>query len=204
MGFPGWKMPRTCQVAAPSYSARMSAAIGFKEWQVVCDALATGRQTIILRKGGIHEGRAGFSFAHESFFLFPTRFHAQGDHVKEGSVSPMPEWQPGEPVRITHRAEAVWAKTLTDWQQVEALTPYHVYADALVRERFDWEGKGMATGSIHAALVRVFRLDEAWEFPYEPKYGGCRSWVNLPESGLSIPAQPVIGDAEFETLRGAL
>ena len=64
----------------------MSDAIGFKEWQVVCDALATGRQSILLRKGGIHEGREGFSFAHDSFFLFPTRFHAQGEHVREGAV----------------------------------------------------------------------------------------------------------------------
>ena len=52
-------------------------ASGFKEWQVVCDALASGRQAIILRKGGIHEGRAGFSFAEENFFLFPNRFHNQ-------------------------------------------------------------------------------------------------------------------------------
>jgi len=62
-------------------------AKAFKEWQVVCDALATGRQCIILRKGGIHEGRQGFSFAEEAFFLFPTRFHNQKDFVKEGEVS---------------------------------------------------------------------------------------------------------------------
>jgi hypothetical protein len=52
-------------------------AKGFKEWQVVCDALASGRQSIILRKGGIHEGREGFSFGEELFYLFPTRFHNQ-------------------------------------------------------------------------------------------------------------------------------
>ena len=66
-------------------------SVGFKEWQVVCDALASGRQTVILRKGGIHEGRAGFSFAHESFYLFPTRFHAQGEHVREGTIRQLPE-----------------------------------------------------------------------------------------------------------------
>ncbi|BCU76063.1 DUF1802 family protein [Luteolibacter sp. LG18] len=158
----------------------MSDVIGFKEWQVVCDALASGRQTVILRKGGIHEGRAGFSFAHESFFLFPTRFHAQGNHVTEGAAEPMPEWQPGDTVRITHHAKALWARTLTDWNQVDALTPYHIYAPELVRERFDWEGKGMTSGSIHVALLQVSQLAEPWEFPYAGKYGGCRSWVNLP------------------------
>jgi len=174
----------------------MSDAIGFKEWQVVCDALASGRQTVILRKGGIHEGRAGFSFAHDSFFLFPTRFHAQGNHVTEGAVTAMPEWQPGDIVRITHHAKAVWAKTLTDWAQVEALAPYHIYAPELVRERFDWEGKGMTTGSIHVALVEVSQLAEPWEFPYAPKYGGCRSWVSLaspPEDILAL-ARPILSN----------
>ncbi|MDC0315120.1 DUF1802 family protein [bacterium] len=47
--------------------------IAFKEWDVVCEALESGRQKLILRKGGIHEGREGFSFAHEEFVLFPTR-----------------------------------------------------------------------------------------------------------------------------------
>lgn len=158
----------------------MSDAIGFKEWQVVCDALASGRQAVILRKGGIHEGRSGFVFAHPSFFLFPTRFHAQGDQVTEGSVTPLPEWEPGEPVTITHHAEAVWARTLTDWQAVEALSPYHIYSPELVRERFDWEGKGMTAGSIHVALVKVSRLNTPWIFPYHAKFGGCRSWINLP------------------------
>ncbi|HEY8933561.1 MAG TPA: DUF1802 family protein, partial [Rariglobus sp.] len=136
----------------------MSDSIGFKEWQVVCDALASGRQAIILRKGGIHEGRSGFSFAHDSFFLFPTRFHAQNDQVKEGRCEALPEWQVGDLVRITHRADAVWAKTLTERAQVEALAPYHIYADQVVADRFDWEGKGMASGSIHVALVRVSKL----------------------------------------------
>lgn len=184
----------------------MPEPIGFKEWQVVCDALASGRQSIILRKGGIHEGRQGFSFAHESFFLFPTRFHAQGDQVREGDVKVMPEWQPGDRIRITHHAEALWAITLTDWEQVAALEPLHIYSDATVRDRFDWEGKGMASGSIHVALVRVTELAEAWEFPYEKSYGGCRSWITLPTppAGWEDTARPVLGDDSIATLADRL
>ncbi|MEO5716312.1 MAG: DUF1802 family protein [Luteolibacter sp.] len=154
--------------------------IGFKEWQVVCDALASGRQSIILRKGGIHEGRQGFSFAHESFFLFPTRFHTTAEQIREGGVKVMPEWQPGDIIRITHHAEALWAITLTDWEKIAALAPYHIYSEQTVRDRFDWEGKGMASGSIHVALVNVRKLGEPWEFPYQKSHGGCRSWVTLP------------------------
>ena len=179
---------------------------GFKEWQVVCDALASGRQSILLRKGGIHEGRQGFSFAHDAFFLFPTRFHAQAGQVREGNVDVMPEWQPGDPIRITHHATALWAVTLTDWNQVAALEPCHIYAESTVRERFDWQGKGMDSGSIHLALVRVRQLAEPWVFPYQPAFGGCRSWLQLPAppENWEATATPVLSDDAFAALQGLL
>jgi hypothetical protein len=184
----------------------MSDPIAFKEWQVVCDALASGRQSILLRKGGIHEGRQGFSFAHQSFFLFPTRFHADANQVREGEVKVMPEWQPGDAIRITHHAEALWAVTLTDWEKVAALEPFHIYSEATVRDRFDWEGKGMASGSIHVALVRVRQLAAPWEIPYQPAYGGCRSWLTLPEPPAEWrqSASPVLDDEGFARLRQEL
>lgn len=130
------------------------------------------------QKGGIHEGRAGFSFAHENFFLFPTRFHATGDQVKiTENVTALPEWQTGENVAITHYCEAEWAHTLTDWDEVLAWAPHHIYSDQTVRDRFDWEGKGISSGSIHIAKVTVNQLQTPWIFPYEARYGGCRSWV---------------------------
>ena len=177
----------------------MDTRTAFKEWQAVCDALASGRQPILLRKGGIHEGRHGFSFAHESFFLFPTRFHAQGSHVREGAVSEMPEWQPGDLIRITHHAEAVQAVTLTDWEKVAALEPLHIYTEATVRDRFNWKGKGMSAGSLHVALVRVRELADPWELPYQPSFGGCRSWITLPEppAGWRENARSVLDDASF-------
>jgi hypothetical protein len=184
----------------------MGESIGFKEWQVVCDALASGRQSVLLRKGGIHEGRRGFSFAHEAFFLFPTRFHVLADQVREGEVRVMPEWEVGDMIRITHHAEASWAVTLTDWNQVQALESLQIYSEHTVRDRFDWEGKGMASGSIHLALVRIRELSDPWEFPYEARYGGCRSWVNLPEPplGWRDSARPVIGDEAFAVLNQKL
>ena len=36
----------------------------FKEWAIVVDALGRGRQSVILRKGGIAEGRGGFRPEH--------------------------------------------------------------------------------------------------------------------------------------------
>ena len=61
--------------AAPSAPA-------FKEWEAIVDALGQGAQIIILRKGGISEGRVGFQARHPKFWLFPTRFHQQWDNRK--------------------------------------------------------------------------------------------------------------------------
>ncbi|MBC8126940.1 MAG: DUF1802 family protein [Gloeobacteraceae cyanobacterium ES-bin-144] len=184
----------------------MESSIGFKEWQVVCDALASGRQSIILRKGGIHEGRQGFSFAHQSFFLFPTRFHTQTNQIREGNPVFLPEWKPGDEIQITHHAEAVWARTLTDWNQLTELEPLHIYAENTVRERFDWQGKGMASGSIHIALVRVYELTQPWKLNYETSFGGCRSWINLPSPAPACKetATPVLNDQAFEHLNSLL
>lgn len=168
-----------------------SPTIAFKEWQVVCDALATGRQKILLRKGGIHEGRDGFSFAHDAFFLFPTRFHADASQVREGTVRQAPEWQEGEIVRITHFVRVPQAVTLFDWEQTAKLEPLHIYAESTVRDRFFWQGRNMPSGSIHVALVETHTLATPWEIPYSPKFGGCRSWINLPD-----PPEGVLDDAD--------
>ena len=174
-------------------------AKAFKEWQVVCDALAAGRQWVILRKGGIHEGRQGFSFAEREFFLFPTRFHNQAAFVREGEVRVAPEWEVGEEVEIGFFVEVPWARTLDSWEQVAALESAHVWTGETVRQRFDWEGKGMASGSIHVALVRVWRLAEPLRFAYEARHGGCRSWVEVPEpeAGWRGRMVPVLSDGVF-------
>ncbi len=158
------------------------------------------------RKGGIHEGREGFSFAHDSFHLFPTKFHAQLDHVREGEFVPDREWKEGDTFPITHHAEAAFAVTLTDWGQVEGLYPFHVYTGQTLKERFDWEGKGMASGSIHLALVRVFRLESPFELTYEKKFGGCRSWLEIPSppTGVLEKSEPVIHETAFEKMRSEI
>ena len=45
---------------------------GLKEWATVVKALEQGKQTVILRKGGILETASGFNIESKKFFLFPT------------------------------------------------------------------------------------------------------------------------------------
>ena len=173
---------------------------GYKEWDVVCQALAAGRQHILLRKGGIHEGRKGFSFKHERFYLFPTRFHAQGEQVRKsfGNFAPegAGEWEEGDEILVQWWCEASWACTLTDWQDVAALEPFHIWTEELVRERYDCG----EVQRIHCALVRVFALRVPLKLSYRKKYGGCRTWVDLPFPPPGDPA-PVVPHDEFAKVR---
>lgn len=152
----------------------------YKEWEGVCEALARGKQHVLLRKGGIHEGRRGFSFKHERFYLFPTRFHAQGEQVRElfgdACRGGMDEWKAGDEIVIRWWCQAMWARTLSDWKDVASLEPFHIWKEDLVRERFDCG----EVQRIHCALVRVFALPEPLKLTFEKRYGGCRTWVGLP------------------------
>jgi hypothetical protein len=176
-------------------------AIGFKEWAFVCDAITQGDLSIILRKGGIHEGKKGFRFQHSAFFLFPTWFHTQAEQLrwapKDGQTSFPPESERTS-VDIDGFAtlEQVWK--VTDWEVVEALAPLHIWAPEVVKERFEYDEESC----LHVALVRGYQLPSRWTFDYAPKYGGCRSWVTLPEEGLaSLPqATPAMDASRFQSI----
>ncbi len=148
---------------------------GLKEWAIVCEAMGRGEQSVILRKGGLAEGRAGFAFRHSEFFLFPTFFHEQVDKVRvEGPE--IPKAREGE-IEIRFFAKVIAAAHITSWETAAALEPLHILQPSVVRERFDYD---KAPG-LHVALVRVFRLSPSWIFPDAARFGGCRSWVMLPE-----------------------
>jgi hypothetical protein len=168
-------------------------SVGFKEWALVCEALGRGEQTILLRKGGIAEGRAGFGFRHDEFFLFPTFFHEQTVKVRT-PVAELPA-APGGKIEIRYFAKLEAQKEITSWEQAAALEPLHILEESVVRERFEYKGAGL-----HVALLRVFRLEPFWTFPEKPAYGGCRSWVTLPACPAESRLKPVVSDDDFPKL----
>ncbi len=170
--------------------------IGFKEWAIVCEALERGRQSLIIRKGGIAEGRDGFRFKHDAFFLFPTLFHEQIARTTLPAGTPLPQLDP-ERIALRLFGQVEWTEFLGDWEAVRRLAPFHIWSEASVAERFHYnETKDPEKPpGIHAAVLRVYRLAEPWSFPNEPRYGGCRSWLNLPELPDGLAATPVLDDA---------
>ena len=161
--------------------------VAFKEWQVVCEALACGEQSIILRKGGISEGKHGFQWIHDRFFMFPSYFHEQLDQVKplpDGSPRELknpPAPKPGNEDEARSIEFGLYVETtetgvLTDWDEIRQLDSEHIWAESVIRERFEW---GDQFG-ISFARVNVWELPKPVILPDRKGFGGCRSWIGLP------------------------
>ena len=56
----------------------MQLNIALKEWSATIDALASGDQLFLIRKGGIRETNRHFELPHRRFLLYPTHFHEAG------------------------------------------------------------------------------------------------------------------------------
>lgn len=164
--------------------------IGFKEWALVCDALGSGAQSLILRKGGIAEGRAGFRFQHDDFLLLPTLFHEQAAQLKVATDTPLPHAAADGHHEITLRVRVEWDEDVADLEAAHRLAPYHLWRPELVEERFRYKDDPR----LSVAFVRVERLTEPFRFPDSPKYGGCRSWVNLPDLPADAHSIPVLDE----------
>src|SRR4051794_18592616 len=81
----------------------------FKEWAVICQALAQGRQAIILRKGGIAEPGAAFEPEHRRFWLYPTWLHQKAEALVPEGCLLLDEVEKQRPptgiVRLSHFAQ---------------------------------------------------------------------------------------------------
>jgi hypothetical protein len=150
----------------------------FKEWAVICRALARGRQDVILRKGGIDEPDGGFAVEHRDFLLLPTFLHQSPESIRPEDRDLLENIDADRPpeacVVFRHRAVVTDAFEVRSFDELARFRDRHVWSDAVVAERFHrWQER------LHVLAVRVFPLPAAVELPWREAYAGCRSWVEL-------------------------
>ena len=163
---------------------------GFKEWAIVCDSIARGETSLIFRKGGIAEGRDGFQFKHQRFFLFPTHFHGQ---IERTRLSPDRDVRPQQDtVLISVFVEVEYTTLLRDLKLLRPLEPLHVMQASVLEERFHYD----QPDGLYLAFVRAYRTSPRWILPLLPSYGGCRSWVMLPDPPPELRTEAVLSDEE--------
>ena len=179
----------------------------FKEWEAVVEALGQGAQIIILRKGGIAEGRQGFEARHPKFWLFPTAYHQQWEKTKpelQRFLAPAAVRKADQPIALQYFAEVTDAVYLDSWDKVARLDDAHFWTDALLRERFDYaERPGMEPG-LHLLIVRVSSINLPHKLAPSKDYDGCKSWIDVPADWEHDIANHVVRTEEFATRRSRI
>lgn len=171
---------------------------GLKEWAVVCSALESGRQVLLLRKGGIAESNGEFEIEHRRFLLFPTYLHQKRDSIKSNEQAGL-DLRDVEPsrVRLSAAAEITDIIALSDRAQMDGLEDRHIWTPSLIDMRFNYR----PYNPLYLLLARVWRLPEAVEIDNSIDYAGCKSWVPL-EAAVDVGrASPVLSDDDYQNLR---
>ena len=153
--------------------------LALKEWAAVVHALLDGRQTVLLRKGGIHEKR--FSVRGSRFVVFPTVAHSHAESTRAEHADLLALGPAGR--RETHRwwfgPSCPWWQTIAVRrpERIAELEPFHIWTtESVRRNRIDFRPRHELTAIVVSARALAVPL----AVPLLPEYAGCRSWV---ESG---------------------
>src|SRR5438105_3800620 len=164
--------------------------VALKEWAVVCGALGSGRQIILLRKGGIFEAAGGFELEHREFLMFPTYVHQNLEMLKREADENF-ERRAAEPDEVAISVAGVVSDIiqLRSREQMDAIGDEHIWADPLIDMRFNYRPQN----PLYLLLVRAFRLHEPITIANTPAYAGCKSWVPL-EQEIQVGDATVVLD----------
>jgi hypothetical protein len=149
-----------------------------KEWSAAVHALLDGRQTVLLRKGGIGEKR--FEVAAERFLLFPTVAHSHAERVRpehQDLLAPAAADSDADQVVLRAGANVVAAIAVSNPEGLVDIEPLHIWTEKSVRaDRLDFRPRHRLT----VLVVQACPLADPVRLTRTPDYAGCTSWVDLP------------------------
>ncbi|MEV0669698.1 DUF1802 family protein [Mycobacterium sp. NPDC050441] len=155
----------------------MTQTPALKEWSAAVHALLDGRQTVLLRKGGIHEKR--FSVAAPEFVLFPTIAHSHAERVRpehHDLLAAAAADSTEDAVIIRAVAKVVAAVEVNRPEAIEGLADLHIWTAGSVRtDRLDFRPKHRLT----VVIVQAAPLRTPIQLARTPEFAGCKSWVDL-------------------------
>lgn len=180
-----------------------ASAVALKEWAVVCQELAAGRQIVLLRKGGIRDAARGFTVERREFFLFPTYVHEAADELVDSARPGLADVNrrapPAGELHLDLYAVVEAAVEVPALEPLRHLDGQHILAWSAVERRFHYRRPGL-----HVLALRVYHLPEPLVTPHLFRYDGCRSWVTLEDELPVADARPVLDDRTFARKLAAL
>jgi hypothetical protein len=167
-----------------------------KEWAVVCRALEEGRQSVLLRKGGIIEETRDFSLIERRFLLFPTYEHQDSSSVQ----APYRAWfaetlelRPDDDlVRISSGADVTDLFLTHDLDALLALSDEYAWSEDYIRMRMAYKPRK----PMNVVVVRAWNLPAPVDVPVLEHFAGCKSWVPLEAEIDTTGARKVLDDDE--------
>ncbi len=179
-------------------------SLALKEWAVAVKALVSGKQIIILRKGGIHRDDKEFRVVHPEFLLFPTYEHQKAEllqrEYQHDLAETLGEDDVGSLVTLFCWCEVTDTFELRDEDALERLSPQHIWTTDYAAKRLHWRPKHPLT----VMLLKVHKLRQPQALPLLDEYEGCKSWVDL---GQEVPLgylAPVLSDDDYEKKADAI
>jgi hypothetical protein len=167
-----------------------------KEWSAAVHALLDGRQTVLLRKGGIGEKR--FAVTASRFLLFPTVAHSHAERVRpehRDLLDAAAADSTDDAVVLRAGARVIAAIEVNRPETLETIAPLHIWTAESVRaDRLDFRPKHRLT----VLVVQASPLVEPLRIERTPAYAGCTSWVPLPVDPEW--AEPVRDDAFLQEI----
>lgn len=166
-------------------SSTTTATLALKEWGAAIAALLDGRQTVLLRKGGIHEKAFSPDAGGHSegrFVLFPTVAHSHVERVRpeHRDLLAVGARDAGDD-RVTIRC-GTWVVGVVEVARPDRLpeiADLHIWTDESVhQDRVEFRPRH----PLHVLVVRAHELPEPVNLPRVDAYGGCRSWLDVPVS----------------------
>ena len=174
-----------------------------KEWAVACRALELGRQSVLLRKGGIVEETRDFALVEARFPLFPTFEHQDPESVQPAYRELFPEAIDGRHeqagvVRISAWAEVTGLYLVEDLEPVLRLSSLHPWTEEYVRMRMAYKPRK----PMNVVVVRTYLLPSPVDLPVLDYFAGCKSWVPLEREIPLDGDRPALADDEHAARAG--
>jgi hypothetical protein len=156
-----------------------------KEWASVIDALGSGAQIVLIRKGGLAD--QSFGVEAQRFYLFPTNYHDAGGT------------EPSH-VRITHWAEVVRTWQIGDAAMLPRLEALTILDPAAIETRYRFR----PDQAINVIAVRAYRLANPADVVMKSEYSGCRSWISIDEEIGIDGSVAALSDEQIESQINAI
>lgn len=182
--------------------------LALKEWAAVVHALLEGRQTVLLRKGGIHEKRfqipEGTAAVSAPVVLFPTVAHSHAERVRPAHHDLLAHGQADVRegsfmVRCGITLFDVVAVTRPGG--LDQILDTHIWTSASVQaDRVAFRPKV----PLQALVVRAFALPRPVLLPRDEAHAGCKSWLDLPVSWDGTSGRQVHSDEQLADVARAV